>query len=246
MSIISLFGALYTVTVGGVPATALYLTSYELSKQTLEANVGSGGAAVHLSAGLLAETVSCVVFVPVDVVKERLQVQKLGGSNAYRGSWDAFRTIVRYDGFNGIYRGYGATLASFGPFSALYFAFYEALRETALRKLEQPKELPTWAALACSSTAGSAAAWATSPLDMAKLRMQVERRRVGSKSSAGSTAVEYRNMVQSLMRIHAVEGLQGLWKGSVARVAFTASNTAVTMAVFERARATIDAKLLGK
>lgn len=232
------------MTIGGAPATALYLTSYELLKQALEAKVGSGGAAVHLTSGLLAETVSCIVFVPVDVIKERLQVQKLGGPNAYSGSWDALRTIMRYDGFSGIYRGYGATLASFGPFSALYFAFYEALRENALRKLEQPKELPTWAALACASTAGSAAAWATSPLDMAKLRMQVERRRLGGGSA--EAAVEYGNMVQSLMRIYAMEGVQGLWKGSVARVAFTASNTAVTMAVFERARATIDAKVLGK
>ena len=36
--------------------------------------------------------------------------------------------IMVYEGIAGLYRGYGATLASFGPFSALYFVFYERVR----------------------------------------------------------------------------------------------------------------------
>jgi hypothetical protein len=218
-----------------VPATALYLTSYEVSKVTLEGRFG-GGAAVHLLSGLLAEAVSCVVFVPVDVVKERLQVQ-VGTGGPYKGSWDALRTIQRVEGWSGLYRGYGATLASFGPFSATYFALYEALKARALGRLKVGQDsLPAWAALGCASAAGSAAAWATSPLDLAKLRMQVERR------GSSAAAAEYSSMLQSLRRIFATDGLRGLWKGSMARTAFTAGNTAVTMTVFEKARAALDAK----
>jgi len=62
--------------------------------------------------------------VPVDVVKERLQVQRLdmegkqmSASATYKNGWDAVRKISRTEGLSGIYRGYGATLASFGPFS---------------------------------------------------------------------------------------------------------------------------------
>jgi hypothetical protein len=74
------------------------------------------------------------VFVPVDVVKERMQIQRYvppGSGDAslsglqYRGSWDAFSKTVKLEGLGGIYRGYGATLLSFGPFSALYFGLYE-------------------------------------------------------------------------------------------------------------------------
>jgi hypothetical protein len=76
---------------------------------------------------------SCVVFVPVDVIKERLQVQRssLAVSSSqvagapYKGSVHALRTIFAEEGFRGVYKGYGATLMSFGPFSALYFLFYE-------------------------------------------------------------------------------------------------------------------------
>ena len=63
---------------------------------------------------------------PIDVVKERLQVQKSTTSvSSYRNTNDAFRKILQTEGIRGIYKGYGATLLSFGPFSAFYFLFYE-------------------------------------------------------------------------------------------------------------------------
>ncbi|CAN0499423.1 unnamed protein product, partial [Scytosiphon promiscuus] len=42
---------------------------------------------------------SCVLFVPVDVVKERLQ-----GPAPYRGSADTLRTILKVEGVRGIYK----------------------------------------------------------------------------------------------------------------------------------------------
>lgn len=71
------------------------------------------------------------MFVPVDVVKERLQVQRKGVTDPsmnYKGSLDALRTIMRTEGLRGIYKGYGATLLSFGPFSAVHFLCYETVR----------------------------------------------------------------------------------------------------------------------
>lgn len=77
--------------------------------------------------------ISCTIFVPVDVIKERLQVQKsLSSKDAlsesikpYKNSYDALKTILRSEGLRGIYKGYGATLMSFGPMSAIYFMLYE-------------------------------------------------------------------------------------------------------------------------
>ena len=37
------------------------------------------------------------------------------------------------EGLGGIYRGYMATLYSFGPFSALYFSFYEEFKTAAVQ-----------------------------------------------------------------------------------------------------------------
>jgi hypothetical protein len=76
--------------------------------------------------------VACTVYVPVDVIKERLQVQPpshspttatststttttIDGSSPqryYKNGTDALFQILRQEGWYGIYRGYGATLAS--------------------------------------------------------------------------------------------------------------------------------------
>lgn len=80
-----------------------------------------------------------MVYVPVDVVKERLQIQRTGGDSvassgpgggtggrnnrvppappAYKGSIDALRTIARTEGFRGVYKVENIVLV----FSMLYF-----------------------------------------------------------------------------------------------------------------------------
>lgn len=95
--------------------------------------------------GMIAEAISCSVFVPVDVIKERLQVQtsfsqpspsssssKSPSIAVYNSSYDAFRTIARTEGFRGVYKGYFATLACFGPFSAIYFMLYDSVSPSLL------------------------------------------------------------------------------------------------------------------
>ena len=85
---------------------------------------------------------SCILFVPIDVLKERMQIQRIRRDGTamvpnqtfYRNTPDAIRQIMQYEGIRGVYRGYGATVMSFGPFSALYFLFYEQLKAVAQRK----------------------------------------------------------------------------------------------------------------
>lgn len=72
------FGALYKgfgiTMLGSAPATCLYLTSYEAAKGELrrrEFMNGTSAASEHFVAGMLAEMISCVLFVPIDVIKVR-------------------------------------------------------------------------------------------------------------------------------------------------------------------------------
>jgi hypothetical protein len=110
------FGA---VIVGGTPGTVLYLCSYEAAKiklaeqwesrTHLQLEQSGGEFFVHFASGLIAETISCVIYVPVDVVKERMQVQRSTDQNlkgrAYKNSWDALKHITKTEGISGIYRG---------------------------------------------------------------------------------------------------------------------------------------------
>lgn len=248
------FGAVFIM---GTPGTAIYLCSYEATKKTLSENYKGHDFIVHFAAGMIAETIACIVYVPVDVVKERMQVQhsnKLtsGQGLAYRNSWDAFKKISANEGMSGIYKGYAATLGSFGPFSALYFVCYERFKywtrlhitqtNLDLRELEKV-ELPLHWLLLCSSTAGAMASWVTSPLDMAKLRLQVQRGRqtAGSNNNA---SMNYKGVFDCLQKSYQSGGLSGLWRGAGARVMYTVPATTITMTSYETCRTFIANTLL--
>ena len=246
--------------VGGVPASCLYFTTYEVCKAQW---AGQGGLlpppVAHLCAGLAAEAVSCTLYVPVDVVKERMQVQRppaVGSSSSssssgvyYRSSRDALAQIaLGTEGLRGLYKGYWATLASYGPFSALYFATYEWLKEAAQQWSssrgsssggtsgeggQAAAPLPLWLQVAAAGGAGACASLLTNPLDLVKLRLQVQR-------AAGQQQLQqqqvYRGLLHGLQCVVREEGLRGLLRGAGVRVAFHSASTAVAMSMFEQCR----------
>ncbi|GBG24409.1 Mitochondrial substrate carrier family protein E [Hondaea fermentalgiana] len=251
---------------GSMPASCLYFTSYEVSKRELgklwaspeveaEAAKGKVSFAISFWSGMLAETVSCVLWVPIDVIKERMQIQSLPrsskvaevkasqGDRFYASGYDALRSIVRTEGWRGFYRGYGATVMSFGPFSAMYFMFYEQFKSFAETLSSQSRQrgavtdLPLSVLLGCGALAGASASLCTNPLDIVKLRLQVQRQYASSKSAPGNAASpseQYKHMLDGLTKLVRHEGLRGMMQGVGARMAFHAPATAVNMALFEK------------
>ena len=279
--IAGLYRGFGTVIVGGTPGTILYLCSYDVFKKRLSPFLGttttvSGSNSnsdsalpkeetflVHFCSGLLAETVACIVYVPVDVIKERLQVQhnnrinpKMDSTINYKNGWDALLQISKTEGIRGIYKGYAATLASFGPFSALYFVFYERAKswcqiylqnrgDTSIALPVGHQTLPFGWIVLSSATAGALASWLTSPLDMAKLRLQVQRgqqhqqqqpQSLQPNGPASSTSVQYRGVIDCLASTFRKEGWIGLFRGAGARVLHFAPATTVTMTCYETCR----------
>lgn len=156
---------------------------------------------------------ACLIYVPVDVIKERLQVQHAGGHQNYEGGADALRKIWSAEGVGGIYKGYGATMMSFGPFSALYFLFYEKFK-AALKHENSWVEIPTTWLVVSSSAAGAIASFLTSPLDLAKLRLQVQRGNIRSSVDG----ISYRGMIDCLQQTFRRGGVQELFRGAGARI----------------------------
>ena len=101
--------------------------------------------------------------------------------------------------------------------------------------------------VACSAVAGSAAAWLSSPLDMIKLRIQVQRRAAAAAAAAQATAAAgaqaaaeeqgftfaYRGMMDGVGTVFREEGVAALWKGAGTRVAFMVPQSAISMVAFE-------------
>lgn len=210
------------------PANCIYYSTYEAAKQFLIQSAWPQFA-VYFAAGMFAETISCVIFVPIDVIKERLQVQSNIKEYSYKNSTDALVTILNTEGVRGIYKAYGATLASFGPFSAIYFTIYEALKENSVGK---KKEIGLVNSICCSAAAGAFASFVTSPLDMVKVRMQVMR----ATSLSKTRIFQYKNVFQGTWHIYKTEGAKALFQGSFSRILFHTPNTAISMGLVEHIR----------
>jgi hypothetical protein len=81
----------------------------------------------------------------------------------------------------------------------------------------------------CSWVAGGMASLITNPLDLAKLRLQVQR-------GSGSDKIRYKNMFHAIYVIGKEESCRGLFKGSGARMLFHIPMTAIAMSVVEVVR----------
>ncbi|RNE96738.1 mitochondrial carrier protein [Trypanosoma conorhini] len=228
-------------TLGSAPGVALYLTTYTWSNEFLQ-KYRNGALrdvpswTMHLFCGFLAEAVSCVFWVPIDVTKERLQSQPPSQLGRYAGSWDALCTIARYEGLSGLYKCYATTVASFGPFSAVYFACYEALNDIFSKKLS----LNSFASALCAGGMGNiVASIATNPLEFIKTRLQVQRAVLsvgGRPTTVHGFPYLYTGFFDGLRMVIREEGPLALWRGVGSRVAFAAPNAALTMAFYDYLR----------
>eukprot|EP01063_Lacrimia_lanifica_P011988 TRINITY_DN18636_c0_g1_i1.p1 TRINITY_DN18636_c0_g1~~TRINITY_DN18636_c0_g1_i1.p1 ORF type:complete len:317 (+),score=76.46 TRINITY_DN18636_c0_g1_i1:73-1023(+) len=247
-----LYRGIGVAAVGSGPAACLYLTSYDRAKHAL---YGSGYFADPESAGLTfsqrfipdfvagftAEAVSCVLWVPIDVIKERLQVQGADVKGRYKNSLDAVGTVSRMEGLRGLYRGYFSTLGSFGPCSAFYFVFYEQMKSFMLaRKGEATtgvtRSVSFTDGLICGGAAAALSSFITNPLDMVKLRLQVQRATLASGETCSQFGYNYTSFPGALRAILRDEGAMTLWRGVGSRVMFAGPQAALTMAIFEAMR----------
>ena len=237
-----------TVIIGSIPGCVLYFGTYEFSKKHLLSFevFRKSEFLTYFACGMLAEIVACIVFVPIDVVKERLQVQSNLKTYKYSNDLNAFRTIIKTEGFRGIYKAYGATVMSFGPFSAINFSFFEFFKgffvkndaqsylnrvaDNSIAKKEKA-DLSFSQSLLCSSLSNLIAGFITNPLDLVKLRMQVQRANQGSDKET-----KYKNMVQGLVVVAKEEGMRGLFRGSMARCGFLVPYGALVFSTLEAVR----------
>lgn len=236
-----------------VPATCLYFSSYELSKSHLlthfqdkkdpqtSAKELSFKAALLLDlvCGFTAEAISCILYVPMDVCKERLQVYSVMRPEGLQAVKPSLREVA--GGFRGLYSGYGATLLSFGPFSALFFTLNHQFSGVAKNFLSPylsaspsgtgPRCHPLLDATVAGAAAGSAA-FLTAPLDKVKLRLQVQR----EASARRQMPFYYRHLFHGLGALFKSEGLSGCFGGVGARVMFQSGCYFMTFLFMQSAR----------
>jgi solute carrier family 25 aspartate/glutamate transporter 12/13 len=137
-----------------------------------------GAYVQHTTLMSFASALGVVLTYPLDIVKTRLMNMRVApdGKRMYLNSMDCLRQILRVEGFAGLFRGVVPQLLLVAPEKAIKLQVYDLLRrafsssdaETGTKKLHFSLEM---LAGAC---AGACQLLVTNPMEMIKIRLQME------------------------------------------------------------------------
>ncbi|KAG8379285.1 hypothetical protein BUALT_Bualt07G0072600 [Buddleja alternifolia] len=247
---------------GSLATGATYFGVIESTKKWMEeSNLGLGGHWAHFISGAIGDsqitcavsvcgtgdTLGSFVYVPCEVMKQRMQVQGSrkywtsvvgkDGSTAkhgmniygyYTGMFQAGCSIWKEQGVKGLYAGYGSTLVRDVPFAGLMVTFYEAFKNMAeygKQKLFSKSNIhinSSFEGLLLGGLAGGLSAYLTTPLDVVKTRLQVQ-----------GTATRYNGWLDAIYKIWLAEGVRGMFRGSVPRIMWYIPASALTFMAVE-------------
>ncbi|KAG9406113.1 hypothetical protein AC1031_004032 [Aphanomyces cochlioides] len=143
---------------------------------------------------------------PSNLVKTRLQVQSRSHP-MYNGTFDAFRKIVRQEGFLGLYKGFGANLLNIIT-GNLYITMYEIVNQFATQNITSNTSNANFIA---GSTASVISQTVVVPLDIVSQRMMLDGQ--GAKSAVPTAGV-----IQISKNIFRQQGILGFYKGYIPSV----------------------------
>jgi len=212
--------------VGFIPAQLSYNFVYEWTRANLPYELARPDEHVkrNFYGGAAASFASSVVNVPLDVVTQRIMVQPADRPKYV--SWKGLGVVWREEGFRGLYRGFGLSVMSYVPASAIWWSTYTAAHRQARASLPDPK-LSWLVTGVCGAIAGFTSAALTNPLDVIKTRLQVLETANWNRATHGSRVL---SVVKSLV---AEEGLRGFSKGLGARLASSSVVSLMIITTYE-------------
>lgn len=125
----ALYASYIPTLVMNVPFMAMFVSSYETCKYHLQHSLGiEKGPQQYLLAASFAGALSGSLTSPLDVIKTRIQVYGLNGSNFVGVSKKAASEIYKSSGMSGFFRGAGARAIYFTPSAAIMWTTYELIK----------------------------------------------------------------------------------------------------------------------
>ncbi|XP_076897845.1 folate transporter 1, chloroplastic-like [Bidens hawaiensis] len=228
-----LYAGFLPAVLGSSISWGLYFYFYNSAKQRYMKNQDESSARIHLASAAEAGGLVCLLTNPVWVVKTRLQLQNpQHHGRPYSGLSDAFKTILKDEGWRALYKGLspGLFLVAHG---AIQFTAYEELRKIIVdfrhkqnSSSDSSSDLLTtgdYAALGASSKL--AAILATYPF-------QVIRSRVQQRPSIDGVPryIDSRHAMEKTARL---EGIRGFYRGITANLLKNLPAASITFIVYE-------------
>ena len=149
---------------------------------------------------------------PIDLVKTRMQNQRVGadGSRMYQNSLDCFKQILSKEGVRGFYRGLLPQLVGVAPEKALKLTVNDMLRNAFTVHDGKTSTIHFPLEVLSGACAGAAQVIVTNPLEITKIRLQMQGETVRLLQAAGKPVP----IPQSAIQIVRELGFLGLYKGA--------------------------------
>jgi len=219
------YKGILSAAIGSAPGAAMFFSTYETMKKVSKSLSGNEEHwTQHAGASSCGEAMACLVRVPTANITQNMQVGR------YTKMTEAIASIYRTGGIGAFYVGYGTMVMREIPFSFIQFPLYEKFKKLVADR--QGYETTAVQGAACGSLAGGIAGGTTTPLDVAKTRIMLE------KVDEGAVR-KYDGTLQTLRVIFAEEGIQGLFRGIGPRVSWITIGGFIFFGAYEGAQKTL-------
>ncbi|VEU20078.1 DEKNAAC100025 [Brettanomyces naardenensis] len=158
--------------------------------------------------GSIAGAIGATLVYPIDMLKTRMQNQR--GKGVYKSYLDCFQKIIRNEGLRGVYSGLLPQLVGVAPEKAIKLTVNDAVRRLGRNHSPHGDITMPWEILA-GSCAGACQVIFTNPLEITKIRLQVQGEQISALAKLGETKIP-----KTAAGIVHELGLRGLYKGALA------------------------------
>ncbi|XP_053183528.1 probable mitochondrial glutathione transporter SLC25A40 isoform X2 [Scomber japonicus] len=225
----ALWSGLPPTLVMAVPATVIYFTCYDQLCTALRVKMGNHAETAPPLAGAIARVGAATVISPLELIRTKLQSQKL----SYRELTNCIRSAVETEGWQSLWRALGPTLLRDVPFSAMYWYNYEKSKSWLCERYKTRE--PTLSMFFISGAmSGTIASIVTLPFDVVKTRRQVE---IGELQAQNLTGKVSSSTFSVMSKIVAEHGVSGLFAGFLPRVIKVAPACAIMISSYEFGKA---------
>uniref|UniRef100_A0A0A9VX11 Solute carrier family 25 member 40 n=1 Tax=Lygus hesperus TaxID=30085 RepID=A0A0A9VX11_LYGHE len=178
-----------------------------------------------LIAGCTARLCTATLVSPLELVRTKMQSKRL----SYLEVHEALRSLLKYHGYRGLWKGLSPTLLRDVPFSGIYWVSYEKM------KMMNKNKASFASCFIGGTVAGTVAAFVTTPFDVVKTYRQIEMAEKEILTEPPSQA--NKSTFSFLYSIYQRNGVRGLFTGLVPRIVKVAPACAIMVATFEYGKA---------
>lgn len=220
-----------------IPATVMYFTIYDQLVASLRKRFNGddtrNALMIPVMAGGSARLVAATVISPLEMIRTKMQSQKL----SYREIGTAIRQLIKTEGFLRLWNGLNATLLRDVPFSCLYWLNYETfkrlLKPYNTNVQSDPLLLDDYNfafSFISGAVSGAIAATVTLPFDVVKTHKQIE---LGENLATDQMKRTSRRTIDILRKIYNDNGYRGLFTGIAPRLIKVAPACAIMISTYE-------------